>query len=127
MQNLGISFYLDIAISYVAFGLAIHAIAGIMALMWVGRKAGAPRRLRRDLYLASGSIIGLVVLDACRQIWDSLYSDHFPIAITRIALPILYLLLGHTLVSVAALINSKTPDNEKRQGETKGASPASSI
>ncbi len=127
MQTLGIYFFVDVAISYVAFGLAIHAIAGLIALMWVGRNFGDSRRVRRDLYLAYGSISGLVLLDACRQVWDSIRPDHFPLAVTRIALPLLYLMLGHTLVSIARLMYRKDVGPEKDAKETKAASPSAGI
>lgn len=101
MRQSEFSFFLNIALSYVTFGLAIYAIAGFIALMWIRRKVGTPRPLLRNFCLTYASIAGLIFLDACRQLWDSFHSDHFPMEITRMVLPALYLLMGNTLATIA--------------------------
>ena len=121
MQHSGFTFYFDIALSYLTFGLAIYAIGGFVALLWIRRKGGTPKQLLRDLCVAYTAIIGLILLEACRQLWDNFRLDRFPVQITRVLVPALYLLIGNTLVSIASFSSAQASlaetkqDSEKRQ------------
>ena len=121
MPGLELSFLLDVGLSYVTFGLTIYAIAGLATNIWISRKAGKPRKVLRDLCLAYSSIGGLLVLDASRQIWDSFHLTHLPLGITRVAVPIMYLLLGNTVASFAGAAN-RSPHKSAPRFETEQVS-----
>jgi hypothetical protein len=118
MSRTAVSFVLDVGISYVSFGLALYAGGALAALMWIRRRGGVTSQaMFADLARTYGCMIILILLEAVPQLWDSFHVEHFPQALTRAALPVLYLVLGNSAFRLikrnfSDLDASKTDDHE---------------
>lgn len=101
MQNTELSWFLDIITNYISFGLALYAVGAIVSLVWMRRKKQImPSAVMKDLSRTYFCVVCLVLLEATRQVWDTFNDYHFPLWITRILLPVLYLTLGNSIISV---------------------------
>jgi hypothetical protein len=97
MSRTSVSFVLDVVTSYISFGLALYAGGALGALIWMRRRNGVTSKaMFADLSRAYSCMILVVLLEAIQQLWDSFHSEHLPLAITRAALPVLYLVLGNS-------------------------------
>src|ERR1035438_5947494 len=70
---------LDLLCGYISFGLAIYAITSLCGLLFVRYKLSVFPHLTRKIARYYGGVIVLIVLEMSRQIWDSLYLEHFPL------------------------------------------------
>jgi len=108
MSNL--TYLLDIATNYVSFGLALYAIGSLLALIWM-RHWNEPRShaAMADVLRAGACVIALVMLEVIRQFWDTFHYRHFPLWITRAALPVLYFTLGNSIFRLVSTDANDAP------------------
>ena len=125
MQQTDFTFFFDLTTSYVSFGLALYACAAIMSLGWLrATKRSTPQLVMRDLSRICGCVVCLVLLEAVRQVWDSFFYEHFPLWITRMVLPVLYLVLGNSIFRMTGLGTGSASQNEDDEEHKNGDSEA---
>jgi peptidoglycan/LPS O-acetylase OafA/YrhL len=93
-----LEFWINTASNYVSFGLALYAIGNVLALVWHCRNNPESQLPVVDLARAGICVIALLLMEAGRQFWDSYHVQHFPLWITRLALPAIYLMLGNSIL-----------------------------
>ena len=117
MQQTDFSFFFDLTTSYISFGLALYASAAVISLAWIrATRRATPHIVMRDVPRACACVVALVLLEAIRQLWDSFNYEHFPLWITRIVLPVLYLVLGNSIFRMTSL-GDEQPSGYENHGE----------
>ena len=94
---------LDLLCGYISFGLAIYAITSLCGLLFVRYKLSVFPHLTRKIARYYGGVIVLIVLEMSRQIWDSLYVEHFPLVVARAILPAVCVVVGNAVFGIMRL------------------------
>lgn len=103
----------DIGTNYVSFGLAIYAAGAVCAFWWTRRVAGPVQSPDRASGLRAGTcVVALIALEVMRQFWDTFHYQHFPLWITRLILPVLYVTLGNALFRLSNVAINPEPKAE---------------
>lgn len=81
-------------LGYVEFGLSIYAGSGVVGLLWLRFSKKSPALILRDLMQIYFCLLGFMVLDGVRALWDGTHEERFPVIVSFVLLPILYWLIG---------------------------------
>ena len=87
---------IDIVGSYIIFGLALYAMSGLLMILRARlRERSMSREVRKDFIIINLSLVSYMLIEACRQVWDSFRPDHFPIWPSRFLLVVLLPMTGN--------------------------------
>src|SRR5205807_5696522 len=96
------SFLLDVFTGYVCFGLAVYAGCALVSALWMRRHHTlGSRQSFAEVLRTYGTMTLLLLLQTLQRFWESLHPGHTPSRVLRMALPLLYLCLGNSVLRTA--------------------------
>lgn len=94
---MALKLFIEVGGSYVCFGLALYAISAVASFAWLRLHSDEDQRpCHSAAFRICFCLVALIVLEAVRQIGDSLQYQLFPVWITRLMLPGIYFILGNS-------------------------------